>query len=169
MGTRPSHNDNNNVRGLRGARTPTQSYKTPRRRRRRIETRVPSTQTKEPRPRPRLLRQRRHVAEAAERPRRHDEVLRGGQRERPPRRARPRAKGYRRVRGARDIVAKFINAFSRNEVVWTRGATEAINLVAHAWGDAYVSRGDEIVLSALEHHSNLVPWQLLSSRTGCTH
>ena len=70
--------------------------------------------------------------------------------------------------GARDIVAKFINAFSRNEVVWTRGATEAINLVAHAWGDAYVSRGDEVVLSALEHHSNLVPWQLLSSRTGCT-
>ena len=70
--------------------------------------------------------------------------------------------------GARDIVAKFINAFSRNEVVWTRGATEAINLVAHAWGDAYVSSGDEIVLSALEHHSNLVPWQLLSSRTGCT-
>ena len=70
--------------------------------------------------------------------------------------------------GARDIVAKFINAFSRNEVVWTRGATEAINLVAHAWGDAYVSSGDEIVLSALEHHSNLVPWQLLSKRTGCT-
>ena len=52
--------------------------------------------------------------------------------------------------GARDIVAKFINAFSRNEVVWTRGATEAINLVAHAWGDAYVSSGDEIVLSAQE-------------------
>ena len=53
--------------------------------------------------------------------------------------------------GARDIVAKFINAFSRNEVVWTRGATEAINLVAHAWGDAYVSRGDEIVPVSYTH------------------
>lgn len=70
--------------------------------------------------------------------------------------------------GARDTVAAFINAYSRNEVVWTRGATEAINLVAHAWGDTHVGEGDEIVLTALEHHSNLVPWQLLSKRTGCT-
>ena len=63
-------------------------------------------------------------------------------------------------------VARFIGAASPTQVVFTRGATEAINLVAHTWGDATLRPGDEIALSVAEHHSNLIPWQLLASRTG---
>ena len=66
---------------------------------------------------------------------------------------------------ARDKVARFIGARSPNEVVFVRGATEAINLVAQSWGQRLVA-GDRILLSALEHHSNIVPWQLLRDRTG---
>ena len=69
--------------------------------------------------------------------------------------------------GARDKVAAFLGA-DRDEVVWTRGATEAINLVAHGWGDGHVGPGDEILCTEVEHHSNLVPWQLLAKRTGAT-
>ena len=68
--------------------------------------------------------------------------------------------------GARDKVARFIGATDRREVIFTRGATEAINLVANTWGAANLQSGDEIVLSVMEHHSNLVPWQLLAKRTG---
>ncbi|MCG9890369.1 MAG: SufS family cysteine desulfurase [Thermosynechococcaceae cyanobacterium MS004] len=68
--------------------------------------------------------------------------------------------------GARDKVAAFINAASRQEIVFTRNATEAINLVAYAWGQANLKTGDEIILSVMEHHSNLIPWQLLAQRTG---
>jgi cysteine desulfurase/selenocysteine lyase len=64
-------------------------------------------------------------------------------------------------------VARFIGAASPTEVVFTRGATEAINLVANTWGSATLRAGDEIALSVLEHHSNLVPWQLLAARSGC--
>ena len=67
---------------------------------------------------------------------------------------------------ARARVASFIGAADAREVVFTRGTTEAINLVASAWGGANVAEGDEIVLSEMEHHSNLVPWQLLAERTG---
>ena len=67
---------------------------------------------------------------------------------------------------ARTKLADFIGAADAAEIVWTRGTTEAINLVAGAWGSANVGQGDEIVLSDLEHHSNLVPWQLLARRTG---
>jgi len=67
---------------------------------------------------------------------------------------------------AREKVARFINASDAAEVVWTRGTTEAINLVANAWGADAVKAGDEILLSVMEHHSNLVPWQLLARRTG---
>lgn len=67
---------------------------------------------------------------------------------------------------AREKVARFINASAPAEVVWTRGTTEAINLVAHAWGGYAVKEGDEILLTVMEHHSNLVPWQLLARRTG---
>jgi cysteine desulfurase/selenocysteine lyase len=70
--------------------------------------------------------------------------------------------------GARETVRGFINAASTREIVFTRNATEAINLVARAWGDANVGRGDEIVITGMEHHSNIVPWQLLCSRTGAT-
>ena len=63
--------------------------------------------------------------------------------------------------GARTSVARFINAPDRHEVVFTRNATEAINLVAYSWGRRNISRGDQIVLTEMEHHANLVPWQLL--------
>lgn len=68
--------------------------------------------------------------------------------------------------GARDKVAAFVNAASRDEIVFTRNASEAINLVAYAWGLNELSPGDEILLSVMEHHSNLVPWQLIAKRTG---
>lgn len=68
--------------------------------------------------------------------------------------------------GARDKVAAFVNAASRQEIVYTRNASEAINLVAYAWGMNHLQRGDEIILSVMEHHSNLIPWQLLAQRTG---
>lgn len=67
---------------------------------------------------------------------------------------------------SRDKVAAFINARSRNEIVFTRNASEAINLVAYAWGNSAIQAGDEIILSVMEHHSNLVPWQMLAQRTG---
>ncbi|MCQ8106257.1 cysteine desulfurase [Methylomonas sp. SURF-2] len=68
--------------------------------------------------------------------------------------------------GARDIVGRFLNASSSSEVVFVRGATEAINLVAKSWGKQYIGEGDEIVISWLEHHANIVPWQQLCSETG---
>ena len=67
---------------------------------------------------------------------------------------------------AREVVRAFINAKSTSEVIFTRNATESINLVARAWGDANVQAGDEILITALEHHSNIVPWQQLCARTG---
>jgi len=67
---------------------------------------------------------------------------------------------------ARAKVARWINAPDAAEVVWTRGTTEAINLVACAWGLDGLREGDEIVVTVMEHHSNLVPWQLLARRTG---
>ena len=67
---------------------------------------------------------------------------------------------------ARQRVARFINARSAAEIVFVRGATEGINLVAQSWGGAHLGPGDRILLSALEHHSNIVPWQLIAERTG---
>ena len=67
---------------------------------------------------------------------------------------------------ARRRVAGFINAYSDSEIVYVRGATEAINLVAHSWGGTNLKPGDRIMLSVLEHHSNIVPWQLIAERTG---
>lgn len=67
---------------------------------------------------------------------------------------------------ARAVVARHIGAAEPAEVVFVRGTTEAINLVAGAWGPAHVREGDEILLTVMEHHSNLVPWQLLAARTG---
>jgi cysteine desulfurase/selenocysteine lyase len=67
---------------------------------------------------------------------------------------------------ARERAAKFINARSAEEIVWTRGTTEAINLVATAWGNKFIKAGDVILLTEMEHHSNIVPWQLLAQRTG---
>ena len=67
---------------------------------------------------------------------------------------------------ARRRVADFMGAASENEIVFVRGATEAINLVAATWGATQIGEGDRIVLSTLEHHSNIVPWQMLAERTG---
>jgi cysteine desulfurase/selenocysteine lyase len=67
---------------------------------------------------------------------------------------------------ARDKVAKFINANSRQEIIYTRNATEAINLVAYSWGMNHLNPGDEIILSVMEHHSNIVPWQFVAKKTG---
>ena len=69
--------------------------------------------------------------------------------------------------GARSITADFVGASSPREIVFTRNASEAINLVARTWGDANLREGDEVLLTLMEHHSNLVPWQLLAQRTGC--
>jgi cysteine desulfurase/selenocysteine lyase len=68
--------------------------------------------------------------------------------------------------GAREAVRRFIGAASVREIVFTRNATEAINLVARAWGDARVGAGDDVLITAMEHHSNIVPWQQLAGRTG---
>ena len=68
--------------------------------------------------------------------------------------------------GARDKVARFLNAGRREEVIFTRGATEAINLVAQTFGRERIGPGDEIVLSIMEHHANIVPWHFLRERQG---
>jgi len=67
---------------------------------------------------------------------------------------------------ARQRTAEYIGAASANEIVFTRGTTESINLVAQAWGGKFIREGDVILLTVMEHHSNLVPWQLLAERTG---
>ncbi len=69
--------------------------------------------------------------------------------------------------GARTTVARFVGAHRSEEIVYTRNASEAINLVARSWGDSTLGPGDEVLLSVMEHHSNLVPWQQLAQRTGC--
>jgi cysteine desulfurase/selenocysteine lyase len=67
---------------------------------------------------------------------------------------------------ARAVVARFLGASTSDEIIFTRGTTEAINLVAQTWGATHISHGDVILLTELEHHSNLVPWQMLAARTG---
>ena len=69
---------------------------------------------------------------------------------------------------AREKVAQLLNAPRSRQVIFTRNTTESINLVAYSWGSANIREGDEIVLTTMEHHSNLVPWQLLAQRTGAT-
>ncbi|HEY6842839.1 MAG TPA: cysteine desulfurase [Thermoanaerobaculia bacterium] len=69
---------------------------------------------------------------------------------------------------SRTTVKKFINARDEKEIVFTRGTTESINLVAASWGRRNVKRGDEVLITAIEHHSNIVPWQLLCEETGAT-
>jgi len=69
---------------------------------------------------------------------------------------------------ARGKVARFLNAASHREIVFTRGTTESVNLVAHGWGRKFVNEGDVVLLTEMEHHSNLVPWQLLAQDRGAT-
>ena len=68
---------------------------------------------------------------------------------------------------AREKTARFVGSSNPREIVFTRNASEAINLVARSWGEAFLRPGDEVLLTVMEHHSNLVPWQLLAARTGC--
>ena len=67
---------------------------------------------------------------------------------------------------SRERVRSFINASSANEIIFTRGTTEAINLLASSFGEAFLHEGDEVIVSTMEHHSNIVPWQLLEQRKG---
>jgi cysteine desulfurase / selenocysteine lyase len=68
--------------------------------------------------------------------------------------------------GARVKIAKFVNAASEQEIIYTRNATEAINLVAYSWGLSNLQRGDEVILTVMEHHSNLIPWQFIEQKIG---
>ena len=70
--------------------------------------------------------------------------------------------------GARDCVQAFLNAPSREEIVFTSGATAAVNLVASSFGEAFIGEGDEVLVSVAEHHSNIVPWQLVCERKNAT-
>lgn len=76
------------------------------------------------------------------------------------------ARATERFDAARATIATFLGAASPGEIVFVRGTTEAINLVANSWGDANLHTGDEIAISAMEHHSDIVPWQMLCQRTG---
>src|SRR3982074_2482850 len=73
-----------------------------------------------------------------------------------------------RYEATREKVREFINATSTKEIIYTRGTTEAINLVAYSWGRKHIKQGDLIVLTLLEHHSNIVPWQILAAEKGAT-
>jgi cysteine desulfurase/selenocysteine lyase len=70
--------------------------------------------------------------------------------------------------GARETVRRYLNARSTREIVFVRGTTEAINLVANSWGRSQLKAGDEVLITQLEHHSNIVPWQLICAATGAT-
>jgi cysteine desulfurase/selenocysteine lyase len=67
---------------------------------------------------------------------------------------------------ARETVRKFINAKSTNEIIFTRGTTEGLNLIVSSYGDEFMSPGDEVIISTMEHHSNIVPWQILAAKKG---
>ena len=73
-----------------------------------------------------------------------------------------------RLEASRQAVRRFINASTSEEVLFTAGATASVNLVANSWGEANLGHGDEILLSEMEHHSNIIPWQQLCARKGCT-
>jgi len=76
-------------------------------------------------------------------------------------------KATKAYEAARDTVQTFINAEDRAEIIFTSGTTASINLVAGAYGAAFIKAGDEIIISNMEHHSNIVPWQMLHDRVGC--
>ena len=77
------------------------------------------------------------------------------------------AKATKEFEESREIVSTFINARSTKEIIFTRNATEAINLVARTWGESNLKENDEILISIMEHHSNIVPWQMLSKKIKC--
>ncbi len=67
---------------------------------------------------------------------------------------------------ARETVTRFIGAASSKEIIWTRGATEALNLIAQTYARSNLQAGDEILVSEMEHHANIVPWQIVAEQTG---
>nr|MBP8776887.1 aminotransferase class V-fold PLP-dependent enzyme [Bacteroidaceae bacterium] len=67
---------------------------------------------------------------------------------------------------SRETVRKFLNAPTSQEIIFTRGTTESINLIASCFGEAFLKEGDEVIVSEMEHHSNIVPWQMLETRKG---
>ena len=75
-------------------------------------------------------------------------------------------KATNRFEATRDRVQKYLNAKNREEIIFTKGATEAINLVATSYGKKYINKGDEILITELEHHSNYVPWNFLRTEKG---
>ncbi|MEX0334581.1 cysteine desulfurase CsdA [Vibrio tubiashii] len=76
------------------------------------------------------------------------------------------AKATSEFESARETVANFVGAASASEIIWTRGATEALNLIAQTYARAMLSSGDEILVSEMEHHANIVPWQIVAEQTG---
>ncbi|MCX7925466.1 MAG: cysteine desulfurase, partial [Fimbriimonadales bacterium] len=78
------------------------------------------------------------------------------------------AKASELYEAARQRVAQFLNAREPAEIVFTRGTTEAINLVASSWGEAFIKAGDEIIITEMEHHANLLPWMRLAEKQGAT-
>ena len=75
-------------------------------------------------------------------------------------------KATNRFEATRDILKKYVNAEHREEIIFTKGATEGINLIASSFGDKYIEKGDEILITELEHHSNYVPWHFLRKKKG---
>ena len=76
------------------------------------------------------------------------------------------AKATNKFEETRDLVKSYINAKHREEIIFTKGATEAINLVANTYGEKFIKSGDEIIVTELEHHSNYVPWHYLEKKNG---
>lgn len=74
----------------------------------------------------------------------------------------------REYENAREVVRKFLNARKTSEIIFTSGTTASINLVAYSFGEVFVRQGDEVLVTEMEHHSNIVPWQLLCERKGAT-
>ena len=70
--------------------------------------------------------------------------------------------------GARETVRQFLNASSTEEIIWTKGTTEGVNLIAFSWGLANLKPGDKVLVSQMEHHANIVPWQMVCDKTGAT-
>lgn len=70
------------------------------------------------------------------------------------------------MENVRDQAARFINAQSQEEIVFVKGTTEGINLVANTWGSSNLQAGDNLIITEMEHHANIVPWQMLAQRTG---
>ena len=116
---------------------------------------------------PHLARQRRDHAKTASGHRPPQLLLRPRKFQHPPRRPRPRRTRHRRLRSRPRKGAPLPQrAVSTNEIIFVRGATEGINLIAQSWGRQNIHKGDEIVITWLEHHANIVPWQMLCAETG---